>query len=75
MCQGRLQPGADRNIRGIHVDGGVSIYNSHKLLLDGECNEAGANGKEAVGAGQRGMFCCGGPVLMAVMIEWFHMNM
>ncbi len=56
MHQGRLQQGADRNIGGINVDGGVSISNSHELLLDVECSIARAYGKEAVGHGQGGVF-------------------
>ena len=55
MCQGRLEEGADRNISGIHVDGGVSIKNSHKSLLDGECSIARAYGEEVVCAGQEGL--------------------
>ena len=55
MCQGRLEEGADRTVRGIHVGGGVSIKNLHEPLLDGECSIAGAYGKEVVHAGQEGL--------------------
>ena len=54
MCQERLQQGANINVGDIHVDGGVSIKNSHELLLGGECSVAGVYGKEAVGPGHRG---------------------
>ena len=50
-----MEEGADRNIRGIHVDGGESIKNSHEPLLDGECSIAVAYGKEVVGIGQEGL--------------------
>lgn len=39
------------------------------------CNVVGAYGKAVVGAGQRWVhLCCGGPLLMAVMIGLLHMN-